>query len=162
MFWWTGGRRVKFMFHRVGGECEGGEESVQTGLLQLRPRPEGHPHLHLHLRGQRHHRGGRQGLAASFLLLQHKQLQPTLRVEDEPRLRRSSVSSQDVTDEIFIIDTVEVAGESGDQSGSVLYTALVILCVLCILLVVPLTIAVLIHNIRTKSGSVQQLYDWKQ
>ena len=83
-------------------------------------------------------------------------------MEDEPRLRRSSVSSQDVTDEIFIIDTVEVAGESGDQSGSVLYTALVILCVLCILLVVPLTIAVLIHNIRTKSGSVQQLYDKKQ
>ena len=83
-------------------------------------------------------------------------------MEDEPRLRRSSVSSQDVTDEIFIIDTVEVAGESGDQSGSVLYTALVILCVLCILLVVPLTIAILIHNIRTKSGSVQLLYDWKQ
>ena len=83
-------------------------------------------------------------------------------MEDEPRLRRSSVSSQDVTDEIFIIDTVEVAGESGDQSGSVLYTALVILCVLCILLVVPLTIAILIHNIRTKSGSVQQLYDKKQ
>ena len=67
-----------------------------------------------------------------------------------------------MTDEIFIVDTVEVAGESGDLSGSVLYTALVILCVLCILLVVPLTIAVLIHNIRTKSGSVQQLYDWKQ
>ena len=83
-------------------------------------------------------------------------------MEDEPRLGRSSVSSQDVTDEIFIIDTVEVAGESGDQSGSVLYTALVILCVLCILLVVPLTIAILIHNIRTKSGSVQLLYDWKQ
>ena len=53
-------------------------------------------------------------------------------------------------------ETQQVRSQSGEPSGSrlsVLYTVLLLVCIFCIFLVAALTIAILIHHIRTKSPS---------
>ena len=50
-----------------------------------------------------------------------------------------------------------MTGPASSSRLSVLYTVLLLVCIFCIVLVAVLTIAILLHNSRTKSVSLQQL-----